>query len=79
MWRALGTTAYSSILKPGGSFTHFRLSRIASALRPVCGTFRIFGSELATLNCFGLPTSGVPCAAAGPSSSAPTTITIPTA
>ena len=37
MCRASGTSAYSSILKPGGSLIFFRFSRIASALRPVCG------------------------------------------
>src|SRR5258706_579098 len=38
IWRASGTTAYSSILNPGGSLIDFRFSRSASARVPVCGT-----------------------------------------
>ncbi|MNT24246.1 hypothetical protein D3C72_1597120 [compost metagenome] len=38
MWRASGTTAYSSILKPCGSLIVLRFSRMASARAPVCGT-----------------------------------------
>src|SRR6476661_157664 len=41
MWRASGTMAYRSILKPGGSLTFFRLFRIASALAPVWGMVSI--------------------------------------
>src|SRR5438046_3337973 len=54
-----------------------RFSRIASALRPVCGTLLLVGSELATLDGFRLATlSGRPCAAAGTSISAVVTATI---
>src|SRR5438552_12411137 len=53
-----------------------RFSRIASALRPVCGTLLLVGSELATLDGFRLSTlSGLPCAAAGTSISAVVTAT----
>src|SRR3954471_2128043 len=38
MWRASGTIAYRSILKPEGTLTRSSVFRMASARRPVCGT-----------------------------------------
>src|SRR5690606_36240960 len=50
-WRASGTIAWRSILKPGGSLTFFRFSRIAFAFWPPCGTTGMLRSVDATLNC----------------------------
>src|SRR5687767_10656129 len=62
MWRASGTMAYSSILKPGGTLTFFRLLRIAWAFLPSCATAGRFRSVLATRICFIF--SMLDCAAA---------------
>jgi hypothetical protein len=63
MWRASGTTAKRSMLKPGGSLMRLRLALMASALRPVCGTTGMFRSVVATFICLSL--SMFCCAAAG--------------
>ena len=52
MCRASGTTANRSILKPSGILIFLRLLRMASALRPVCGTTGMFRSVVATFICF---------------------------
>jgi hypothetical protein len=64
MWRASGTTAYRSILKPGGSFTRFRFSRIAAALLPPCGTTGMLRSVPETLNCLSFSMLGCACTGA---------------
>ena len=51
IWRASGTTAYRSILKPGGSLMRLRFSLMASAFLPVCGTSGMFRSVVATFIC----------------------------
>ena len=63
MWRASGTTANRSILKPGGILMRFRLARIASAFLPVCGTTGMFRSVVATFICLSF--SMLVCARAG--------------
>ena len=52
MWRASGTTAYRSILKPGGIFTRLRFSRSAAAFLPSCATVGMLGSTPETFICF---------------------------
>ena len=79
MWRASGTTAYRSILKPGGSLTRLRFSRIASAFLPVCGTGGMFGSTPETFICLSFSMFWAWACALPATSKAMATVRVPSA